>query len=244
MPGTRQGQTGKSRDNQRQAGTRQGPTGTSQGKTGKNKNKQGQSLSVPVCPCPSLLVPVCPYFPVCPCLSVLVPVCPCLSLSFPVVPCLPMPVLVCLSGNGIRLLRNKLVKYTQKCLPTFFSKKYNAYIFYFYAYRRIINNIFTFVTLNKSEMTLLWQWSSKDDQAKVWRKKKLSLQGSLFLQYNPLVLLHPRIRSLEYCQGFLKSSPCMIHCFTQAAAPLGKDIRDHKCVPHVPADSASGLLTG
>ena len=130
MPGTRQGQTGKSRDNQRQAGTRQGPTGTRQGKTGK---KQEQAGPVPVGPCLSLSVPACPClslsFPVCPCLSVLVPVCPCLSLSFPVVPCLPMPVLVCLSGNGIRLLRNKLVKYTQKCLPTFFSKKYNADIF-------------------------------------------------------------------------------------------------------------------
>ena len=88
---------GQRRDKQGQAGTKQGQSGTGQGQTGTIRDKQGHVLSVPTCPCLSMLVPACPCLslsvPVCPCLSL--PVCPCLSLSVPVCPCLFLSALVC-----------------------------------------------------------------------------------------------------------------------------------------------------
>ena len=86
-----------SRDKQGQAGISKDKAGTGRNKAGTIRDKQGHYISVPAYPYMSLSVPVCPcltlLFLVRLCLSLSVLVCPCLSLyvsTFTVPSCLPL----------------------------------------------------------------------------------------------------------------------------------------------------------
>ena len=118
---------GHPRDKQGLAGTRQGQTGTS-------RDKQGHSL---FCPCLSLLVHVCPCLSllvlVCPCMSLSVLVCLCLYLyvsTFAIPSCLPLqmniPVFISMNRVTLTFLAKGTIPIMQTLFFNIFFASYLA----------------------------------------------------------------------------------------------------------------------
>ena len=75
-------------------------------------------------------------------------------------------------SKGLQVLRNNWAKPMQKCLPIICFKKCRCSIPNSYAWWRISNNIFNFVTFNKSKWTTSVDWNEAarlTNLTKVWQ---------------------------------------------------------------------------